>query len=287
MAICENYDVFLFDCDGVLWHGKHEIEGAADVIRYLYNHGKRIFLVTNNGTKTRKILLETVENVLGIKDFPSESMYSSGIATVKYLKSIIQPKEKVFLIGSLGLKQLMDENGINYIGYGHLEPRTFTDFGDFELDPLVKYVVGSFDPYANHNKITQAYLYIKENNAQYIASNMDKRFPFSATRTLPGTGAILAGLNQTLGYGPVIIGKPSSIFYDIISSDQKLPDKSKVLMIGDNLNTDIMFAKNSGIDSALVLTGVVKPEDARNRDSLSVKPTFIIDSVRNLIPQGK
>lgn len=33
--VIEQYDTFLFDCDGVLWNGDHVIQGAAEVIGYL------------------------------------------------------------------------------------------------------------------------------------------------------------------------------------------------------------------------------------------------------------
>ena len=33
--LIEEYDTFLFDCDGVLWNGDHAIQGAAEVIGYL------------------------------------------------------------------------------------------------------------------------------------------------------------------------------------------------------------------------------------------------------------
>lgn len=36
---------------------------------------------------------------------------------------------------------------------------------------------------------------------------------------------------------------------------------SKCLMIGDNLESDILLAKNGGVDSFLVLSGVSKYED--------------------------
>jgi 4-nitrophenyl phosphatase len=33
--LVEKYDFFLFDCDGVLWHGDHEIEQAFAALRYI------------------------------------------------------------------------------------------------------------------------------------------------------------------------------------------------------------------------------------------------------------
>lgn len=40
--LIEEYDTFLFDCDGVLWNGDHIIQGAAEVIRYLRSKRRRI-----------------------------------------------------------------------------------------------------------------------------------------------------------------------------------------------------------------------------------------------------
>lgn len=33
--LVEKYDFFLFDCDGVLWHGDQEIEQAFAALRYI------------------------------------------------------------------------------------------------------------------------------------------------------------------------------------------------------------------------------------------------------------
>ena len=42
--------------------------------------------------------------------------------------------------------------------------------------------------------------------------------------------------------------------------------KEECIMIGDNMNTDMKFARNGGIDSLCVLTGNTKEEEARNSD---------------------
>lgn len=71
--LLDNYDTWLFDCDGVLWRGDHLIEGAAQVLDMLRRRSmssdldsfwlfqstliqkdKRVVFVTNNATKSRK-----------------------------------------------------------------------------------------------------------------------------------------------------------------------------------------------------------------------------------------
>lgn len=46
--------------------------------------------------------------------------------------------------------------------------------------------------------------------------------------------------------------KPEKEFFDIILSDLKNPPKSEVLVLGDSLTSDILGAKNSGLDSCYV-----------------------------------
>lgn len=47
-------EVFLFDCDGVLFRGSAAIPGAVETLQRLAELGKRCYFVTNNATKSRE-----------------------------------------------------------------------------------------------------------------------------------------------------------------------------------------------------------------------------------------
>ena len=47
-----------------------------------------------------------------------------------------------------------------------------------------------------------------------------------------------------------------------------------MIMIGDNLNTDIQFAKNCGIDSLMVLTGVTSKEQYESQNEIKANYCF-------------
>lgn len=39
-SLLDKYDTWMFDCDGVLWHGDRPIDGAVDVLDTLRKRGK-------------------------------------------------------------------------------------------------------------------------------------------------------------------------------------------------------------------------------------------------------
>ena len=55
--IIDKYDVILFDCDGVLWHGdKIHIGEAFRNIERLESMGKKVFFITNSSMISRETM---------------------------------------------------------------------------------------------------------------------------------------------------------------------------------------------------------------------------------------
>jgi len=82
--LVRTYDYFLFDCDGVLWHGESEIEGAFKALKYIQSHpGKEIFLITNNSSRLRETVINDKLKVFGGDDFnvPLANIYTSAYFT--------------------------------------------------------------------------------------------------------------------------------------------------------------------------------------------------------------
>lgn len=108
----------------------------------------------------------------------------------------------------------------------------------------------------------------------FLVTNEDSTYP-AGGGLLPGAGAISAPLRYALGKDPVSIGKPASTMLDCIKAKYVrnmqrtlhfvliyFPrcarvnfDPKRTLMIGDRLNTDILFGQNGGLSTLLVLTG--------------------------------
>ena len=123
-------------------------------------------------------------------------------------------------------------------------------------------------------------------------TNEDQYGRTAAGYRFPGNGCIVAFLETVLrkadGTGliceKVNVGKPNPNIVDIIRTEHNIPETelSKFLMIGDNPATDISLGSNAGIDTCLVLTGVIQSESDLSqyiqRDAKN-EPTHIMNSM--------
>lgn len=68
-TLIDSYDVFLFDCDGVLWSGDDLLPNVKSVLDKLRGWGKEVIFVTNNASKSRKALTGKFEKLgIPVKD---------------------------------------------------------------------------------------------------------------------------------------------------------------------------------------------------------------------------
>ncbi|MES2855324.1 MAG: HAD hydrolase-like protein, partial [Bdellovibrionota bacterium] len=86
----------------------------------------------------------------------------------------------------------------------------------------------------------------------------------------------LKDLNPSLRIKTEVIGKPSTYLFELALSSSDVA-KSRVVMIGDQLATDILGANNSGIDSCLVGTGLTQIPISTELQK-SHQPKLIIES---------
>jgi glycerol 3-phosphatase-2 len=106
----------------------------------------------------------------------------------------------------------------------------------------------------------------------------------------PGNGMTIAAIANTLktsdGSGlicdKIVTGKPNPKIVDLIRAQHEITcDLSRMVMIGDRVDTDIMMGNLAKIHTCLVLTGVVTSEkdlaewQKRNED---YNPTWILES---------
>ncbi|EPS29554.1 4-nitrophenylphosphatase [Penicillium oxalicum] len=284
----DKFDVFLFDCDGVLWSGDHVFPGTVDTLELLRKNGKQVVFVTNNSTKSRADYLKKLES-LGI---PSnvEEIFSSSYSSSIYISRILQlpeNKRKVYVIGESGIEQELRSENVPFIGgtdaayRRDIQPEDYKRIaaGDTSLlDPEVGVVLVGLDFHLNYFKLALAYHYVKR-GAVFLATNVDSTLPNSGT-LFPGAGSMSAPLIMMLGRDPVALGKPSQAMMDAIEGKFKF-DRSRACMVGDRVNTDIRFGIEGKLGGTLgVLTGVSSKEEFV---SGSIRPLAYLDKLSDLL----
>ncbi|GAA6027338.1 hypothetical protein JCM8097_002606 [Rhodosporidiobolus ruineniae] len=281
--LVDRYDTWLFDCDGVIWEGDHIIGQAGETLRYLRSQGKRIFFVTNNATKSRQANKGKFDK-MGVECTVDE-IFTSAYASAAYLKSVLNfpADKKVYVIGEKGVEDELDAVGIKHSGGTDPDDNVFIDLMDFSsitADPEVGAVLCGLDMHFNYKKIAKAFRYLRENEGcLFMATNLDSTFPTHGT-VHPGGGATVAPLSTALGREPLVVGKPEAPMLESIIETHKL-DKSKMIMVGDRLNTDIAFGNQGGIHTLMVLTGIDSRADFEREGAVAV-PTYVTQALGDL-----
>ncbi|KAK2463339.1 hypothetical protein APHAL10511_004650 [Amanita phalloides] len=281
-TLLAKYDTWMFDCDGVLWRGDDIIQGVIDVLAILRDQGKKVIFVTNNATKSRRSY-KTKFDELGIPVNVDE-IYGSAYAAAVYISSILQlPKsQKVYVVGMKGLEEELAEEDIAFIGGTDPADNTLAPFSldNFVPDPDVGAVVCGLDKSINYTKLSKALQYLFK-GCTFVATNEDSTFP-TANGLLIGAGGVHAPLRYASGREPVCAGKPSTIMLDCIRAKVDY-DPARTIMVGDRLNTDILFGKAGGLSTLLVLTGVTSEADISGQNASNIVPDYVVQSLGDLL----
>lgn len=249
-----NIDGCILDMDGVLYRGNTLIERVPDFLDSLNHAGIRYTMATNNSTNTPAQYVEKLA-AMGI-DVPENAIVTSGVATATYLRATYPRGTRIYVVGMDALRDAVFADG-------------FFDPAERDADVVVS--GAHFGLRYEHLKI--ACLAIR-NGATYVATNADRTFP-SEEGLIPGAGAIVAALSAATDVDPTVVGKPSP---EMVESCLRImeTERSRSLMIGDRLDTDILAGQRAGTQSLLVLTGVSTRADVTRT---GIHPNVVVDTL--------
>jgi len=278
--LLDSVDVFIFDCDGVIWKGDSLIDGVPAVLEMLRKAGKKIFFVTNNSTKSRKGYQGKFTG-LGLTVEPEE-IFSSSFAAAAYLEQtkFKDKGKKVYIIGEVGIEEELDLIGVPWIGGSSDAGKKVELKSGYALphDEDVGAVIVGFDREVSYYKIQYAQLCINENpGCEFIATNLDAVTHLTDAQEWAGNGAMAGAIKGCTGQDPTLVGKPSPLMIDYIVSKYGI-DRDRIAMVGDRLDTDILFGANNGLKSCLTLSGVTTETKLLSKEN-EIKPDFYVDSI--------
>jgi len=240
-----------------------------------------MFFVTNNSTKSRKGYKKKFDS-LGL-DVPSEEIFSSSFAAAAYLEqtNFKATGKKVYVIGEVGICEELDLIGVPHIG-GPDDAGKQPDMGPggkLVVDDDVGAGVVGFDRTVNYYKIQYAQLCINEGDAEFIATNLDAVTHLTDAQEWAGNGSMVGAIKGCTGQEPTVVGKPSPLMIEYLEKKYGM-DRSRICMVGDRLDTDVLFGTDNGLKSLLVLSGVTSEEKLLSPDN-TIAPDYYADTIND------
>lgn len=283
IALLKKVDCFIFDCDGVIWRGDCLIDDVPETLDFLRSMGKKLVFVTNNSTKSRAGYVKKFTN-LGLTVKPEE-IYSSSYAAAAYLEAInFDKNKKIYVIGEVGIQEELDLKGFKHTGGPEDGDRKVELSKGYKMphDPEVGAVVVGFDRFVNYYKLQYATLCIRENpGCLFIATNLDAVTHLTDAQEWAGGGAMVGAIKGSTKREPTVVGKPADFMLQNIAAQFGL-QRNQICMVGDRLDTDILFGINGGLTTCLVLSGVTQ-EDMLLSPENSIHPDTYMTCLPELL----
>lgn len=244
--------------------------------------------MTNNSTKSRAEYLKKFESkgIACVEDDVFGSSYSAAIYINRILK-LEPPKNKVFVFGEAGIEAELRSENVPFVG--GTDPAFRRDITDADfagladgslLDPDVGVVLAGLDFHMNYLKLATAYQYLQR-GATFLATNTDSTLPMNHT-FFPGAGSCFVPLTNMTKQPPLALGKPSQAMMDAVEGKFHL-DRHRTCMIGDRLDTDILFGIEGKLGGTLaVLSGVSKQTDWEAEGAVA-RPAYYVDGLGDLL----
>jgi HAD superfamily hydrolase (TIGR01458 family) len=243
----------LFDLDGVLYVGNTPVAGAIEAVKTLQNSGLVCRFITNTSTLSLQSLQNKI-NALGF-EIPKKEIISAPQATLNFLKTQHNPTCRFLLADDV--------------------KKDFAAFkqSDTEAEYIVVGDIGNAWTYQMLNEVFACLM----RGAKLIAIHKN-RFWQTEHGLQMDIGAFIHGLEYASNTQAMIIGKPAKEFFNIALADMQL-GVSQVLMIGDDIDSDIGGAQQAGIKGVLVRTGKYR---AAYAEASSIKPDLVLGSIADL-----
>lgn len=250
----------LIDIDGVLTVSWQPLPGAVEALREIRAAGLGVALVTNTTSRTRA----SIAGALAKAGFPvsAEDILTAPAVTAAYLAEHC-PGARCVLLNSGDIVE--DLGGVTVVG---------DDEGDDTAADVV--VVGGAGPEFDYRALNRAFGHVQR-GARLVAMHRNLYWRTDQGLQLD-TGAFLLGLEKAARVEAEITGKPSAAFFEAALAHVGVGAREAV-MVGDDIESDVLAAQRAGVTGVLVRTGKYLPETHR---AASGTPDRVIDSFADM-----
>ena len=272
-SVLENYKVIFFDAYGVIKNYKGLIPNIRRTFDWLEERDKHYYIITNDSSRSPQLLAESYHRA-GLDFIGPERIISSGMLA----KEFLDLKVKEGLVAYLGT-----ENSAHYIEHPGLQALPLCDLDDKDMERVTALVLlddEGFDWFTGLNKAVNL---LRRRTIPAILGNADGAYPVSSQDVGIAIGGLAWMIEKITGRKFLRFGKPDAQMFmfawEMVVDNHPGISRKDILMVGDTLHTDILGGNKFGLDTVLVLTGNLLPEDYETRIiSSGIAPTFICTS---------
>lgn len=270
--LLNRYDVFFLDAYGVLVNAEGPLPGAAEFLQEIVKRGKSYFLLSNDSSRGPNTTWKRYTD-FGLP-LQQERIITAGMLLPKYFAAHGLVGAPCIVLGTDDSRAYVESAG------GFVVPRTDSNATVFVLaDDLADSFLDTIN-----DAVTVLFSRLERGlKTHLILPNPDLVFPRNGGFGITA-GAIARAVEAALTLRDpsgkqtfVPLGKPERYIFDegLSRLTPGVPN-DRVVMVGDQLATDVLGASRAGIDSALMLTGVSRVHEIANAHA---KPTHILQNL--------
>ncbi|TMI68795.1 MAG: HAD-IIA family hydrolase [Bacteroidetes bacterium] len=272
-TLAEKYKIIFFDAYGVIKNYKGLIPGIEKTFEWLQQQSKGYYVITNDASRSPELLADAFFKA-GLKAITPDRIISSGMLA----KEFLDLKVKKGLVAYLGT-----EDSAHYIEHPGLDTLPLQQMNENNIHDITALVLLDDEGFDWNDGLNKAVNLLRQRPIPAIIANPDGAYPMSKREVSIAIGGLAYMVEKITGKKFIRFGKPDSqIFmfaWEYIIQHYPGMTKKDILMVGDTLHTDILGGNKFGLDTALVLTGNLLPEDYESRIfSTGIIPTYICES---------
>jgi 4-nitrophenyl phosphatase len=259
------YAAVLLDLDGTIYHEDHPLPGAVRLVQHLQANGHRFACLSNSTSSPLRIV--TRLQAMGLQLDP-DHIYTAAAAACDYVLAHLPRKgvrPRVFNLSTEAVGEML-EGSVDWVRTGG--------------EPCDAIIVGTpTNVFANEDRQRIA-LELARRGATILGICADRVYP-SQRGIEFGAGALSSMIGYAANAQPIFTGKPQEIFFRELCGRLAV-DPIQCLLVGDNIESDVMGAQALGMRTILTLTGVT-----RRRDLLALpkdkQPDLVVEDLNELI----
>lgn len=246
------YEAVLLDIDGVLLNGRKRLKGSKRLLDWFQQHAIPFFLLTNDGNHSTREKADRL-NCAGLPIAPDQ-IVSCGHAIRPLVQTMVLAGKRFFVMGDTGVPCYAQSAGLKVTrDVSQLPKCSGVIIGEehYDWEPVINAVINYF---------------IDHPRAPLIVPNPDEFYPGPILKIHVAAGGVGRFMQNVLkAYGveirPIYLGKPHVPIFELAQHalERKLChaiESRNIMMVGDNMASDIAGGLAMGYVTALMLTGV-------------------------------